>query len=224
MASIDMGAPALTDLLTPDDLTHLRAASRRMRYVDGQMVHARGDPATRLSLVTEGAVRFVRRGRDGRLVTVSACGAGHSYGYLLASRRTTRTHEAVALGPTVVDHIAQAELEPLLRDRPSLARALLELASVRLMIAIDLYDDARRLPPRVRLAKLLLLSLRPGGEAGVVEGLQEDLAQALGVSDVTLSAALRVLADLGLVETGYRRITVPSAPRLRAWIEAQDPD
>lgn len=219
-----MGAPALADLLVPDDLAHLRAAARRVRYADGQMVHGRGDPATRLSLVVQGAVRFVRRGRDGRLVTVSACGAGQSYGYLLASRPATRTHEAVAVGPTLVDHVARADLENILEARPRVMRALLELASVRLMIAIDLYDDARRLPPRVRLAKLLLLSLGAEGDVGVVEGLQEDLAQALGVSDVTLTTALRALADLGLVETGYRRVLVPSAARLRAWIEAQDPD
>ena len=45
-----------------------------------------------------------------------------------------------------------------------------------------------------------------GGDGATVQATQQQLADLLGVSRVTLGAALRELTARGLVETGYGQI------------------
>lgn len=206
MRVFDFGIRPLTSLLSEDDMACLCERATRARYADGQFVHVQGDPCDRIGFVSEGGVLLVRRRRNGRQVLTQAVSAGNFFGPFGAPGATfQRTHDAVAVGPTIIDYISYEIFEEILEDRPKIARAVITSLGERLRLLAGIYDDARLLPPVWRVAKLLLMMRR--SEAGeVLHCRQEDLIQAMGISNVTLSAALKSLAADGWIDTGYRFI------------------
>ena len=66
----------------------------------------------------------------------------------------------------------------------------------------------RRLPVAERLARLLAAMAADAADGMTVRATQQQLADLLGVSRVTLGAALRDLAVRGTIERGYRHVRV----------------
>jgi CRP-like cAMP-binding protein len=214
--------PSLNDLLSEDDLATLAERSVRTRFDDGQQLHARGDPRSRFSIVVEGAVRFVRRRRDGRQITTITLGPGQFFGGFPLGQGAARTHDAVAVGPTAVDQMTGAEFDRLIEEKPAILRAMFEMNSHRLEALTELYDDARMSPPAVRIAKLFLLATRSESAPQRIECLQEDIGQALGLSAVTVAQSLRRLAEAGFIATRYRAIEVLDREKLAAFVRSEE--
>lgn len=217
---LDYGLPTLASRLSRADAEALAAAANRVRRHDGQSMFARGDSA-QFCVVVEGAVRLTRTSTDGKRVSMGLWGPGHHFG-LSPPSPLMRSYDATAVGDAEVDALAPEDLDRILDQRPSLARALLWVTSRRLALLTELFDDARLASPAVRVGRLLAYSLRPGSEDGRIRCLQEDIAQVVGVSSVTAAQALRDLGVLGLVETGYRHVRLPDPEALRAWLAMQD--
>lgn len=212
--------PALGDLLTPRLAGLLRAGGVPVRYPDQTLIHARGDIKPGLSMVRSGAVRFGNPGRDGSYVVITVMGPGQCFGEFSLFADLPRTHDAVAIGETVVDQISRTAFDAILAAEPELSRIMLTEVTGRLHAAMELIDDMRRLPLPVRAAKLLWQMTQSAGGAGSLRLTQGDLAFALGVSRVSVAKALNRLRALGLVKPGYGQIDVPDAARLGRWVRA----
>ena len=52
------------------------------------------------------------------------------------------------------------------------------------------------------------------GGANRLECVQEDIANLLGMSTVTLTKALKALKSGGLIETGYRQVTISDTGKM----------
>ncbi len=214
----DFGVPSLLEQLTDEELDFLSSLARRRSYADGEMLYEEGDTALGMSVVISGQVKLVKRQSSGNLLLETTVNPGQSYGDVTALLVSRRTHGAVAAGETVVDHFSPQAFEKVL-ECPGVLRALYRIATYRLSRAVEMLDDVRALPIEGRLAKLLGGMIEDGAASGEVECLQEDLANILGVSSMTIAKALSVLRRQGLVTTGYRRILIPSAQRLREWVD-----
>lgn len=210
--------------LLPEPLAaRLRAAGVAAIYGDGETIHSRGDARPGLSIVRSGAVRFAIPGVDGSYISTSVLGPGHCFGEATLFAGLPRTHDAVAVGETVIDQIPKSRFDRLLDDEPLLARKFLEMTTERLYAVLDLLDDLRRLPLPVRAAKLIAGMARSARRAGEVECNQADLAFTLGVSRVSIGKALALLAGEGLITLGYGRIGVADRQRLLHWIADRSP-
>jgi len=211
-------APGIVELMPEAVLRRVRAAAKPMRYRDGQLIHARGDLKRGLSIVRSGAVRFGNAGEDGSYVTTTVMGPGQSFGEFTLFADLPRTHDATAVGATVVDHLDQTRVNRLLAEAPELWRVLLVATTKRLHDALELLDDFRRLPLPALTAKLLL-TLPPAREdPDVVACNQTDLAFSLGVSRVSIGKALAHLQRAKLVVLGYRTITIKDRAALKSWL------
>lgn len=215
----DFGTPTLLDMLGPDDIGVLRAFAKRQRYQDGAIIHDRGDEHTSLSIVVTGKVRFFRLRRGGQLIYESSILPGQNYGDIVALFHTRRSHRAVAVGDTEIDHIDQEGFNHILDGHPAIVRALYRIASFRLMYTTEAIDDLRSLETHVLLAKMLrtmhVSATRPGNRIACV---QEELAGLLGVSAVSLAKALRRLEGEGLLRTGYREVILTDPLVLDRWL------
>jgi CRP-like cAMP-binding protein len=216
------GAPGILALLTEKERTDLAALGKRRTYRDQEVIHERGDSGACLSIVIEGSVSLYRIMSDGSIVLASSVNPGQNYADAASVAGIVRTHRAVARGSTVVDHFDKGSFQEILDSYPSVVSALYRVSSYRLNIAIEMLDDARILPTRVRLAKMILRLERASLIRGIVAGTQEELAQILGLSMVSIVQNLKLLAADGLIETGYREIKVPDPDRLERWVEAVD--
>ena len=214
---LDFGMTALGDLLTPRLAQRLRAGGSPVRYADRALIHARGDVRPGLSMV-----RFGNPGSDGSYIVITVMGPGQCFGEFSLFADLPRTHDAVAIGETVVDQISRTAFDAILAEEPELSRIMLTAVTGRLHAAMELIDDMRRLPLPVRAAKLIWQMSRSSSRpSACVRCTQTELAFALGVSRVSSGKALAVLQKLGLVEPGYGQIGIPDRDRLEAWISAR---
>lgn len=216
------GAPSLLNLISDDERRALVRLSNRVAYGNGELVHDRGDVGTALGIVVSGRVNLYRTRSNGTLVFASAVEAGQNFGDVVSITGAKRTHHAVAEGQTVVDHFGRSQLDRILIDHPAITLALYKVSSYRLKTAIDMLDDARMLKTEVRLAKMLRRMATVEGNHVVIPAIQDVLCQMLGLSSVSIVHALKSLRQLGLVETGYRQITIMDLAKFDAWLQEND--
>lgn len=216
------GVPALLDLVGQEGRAVLARLGNRKNYSSGELVHDRGDVGTALGIVVSGRVNLYRVRANGALVFVSAVDEGQNFGDAMSITGSIRTHHAVAEGNTIIDHFSRATLNTILNEYPAITLALYEVASHRLKTAIEMLDDARMLKTEVRLAKMLRRMVVGAGPSVRIPAMQEMLCQILGLSSVSIAHALKALGKQGLLETGYRQITIPDLAAFDAWLQTQD--
>ena len=218
---LDFGSPALIDLLPDQIRDAFHDEANPIRYSDGQLIHQRGDIKPGLSIVKTGNVRFGNSGSDGSYVTTAVLGEGQCFGEFTLFAKLPRTHDAVALGETVIDQIDAVSIDKLLISQPELYKIMLVAITKRLHAVMEFMDDLRRLPLKIRLAKMILSMNEGSKELGVVKATQSDLAFALGVTRVSIGTALGVLQDNKLIRIGYGQITILDLHALESWVESR---
>lgn len=176
-----------------------------------------------MGVVVQGMVRLNRQLSNGQQLLMVTVMAGQHYADNTALSGSRRTHNGIAVGETIVDHYPPKAFLRLL-EYPGIVRAFYRVSAIRLGQAIEILDDIRSLPPEVRLAKMLAIMQRSGGGGNRIECLQEELANLLGVSAMTLAKAFKMLRSEGLIETGYRYVSILNSDRLQAWIEERNWD
>lgn len=208
--------PLLGCLSEPASKAVLKRASR-LSVQDGQALHARGDEAPRLTILTEGAVRLGRFQPNGSFNLVSEIGVGAHFGDV-SLQRDAFSHNSYAMGDGEIAVVKAAALYDLMHDQPEFAFGLWRANNLRLNALLELYDDARTLDITTRLAKVIYVHMGRGEIQDGVACLQRTLAELLGVSQVSVGNGLKELEKARLVETGYRYVKVPDKARLKAWI------
>jgi CRP-like cAMP-binding protein len=218
---LEFGVPGLMDDMPPRLLEALRAVSTSVAYAHEQMIHHRGDRKPGLSIVRVGAVRMGNLGLDGRYHAIAVLGPGHCFGESALLAGLPRTHDAQAEGDAIIDQITKAQFDGVLSKEQGLRAALLANMAKRLHSALEFIDDFRSLALPARLGKLLRGSSLPTGGARTLAVTQDELAQALGVSRMSVHTALQDLENQGLIARRYGAIEILSDAALVTWIADQ---
>lgn len=220
MDLLDFGLPPLSHYVPDATFETVLRHARRVRFKDGQELQERGDLNIRLCLVADGAVRLGRIQPSGRFNLVAIFGVGAHFGDL-AIQSAANTLNGYAVGSTEIDVIALPVVKQLLRDEPDFAAGLSRCNAVRMNALLELYDDARTLGVTERLAKTIYIHRGRGALAGGIACIQRDLANLLGVTQVSIGNSLKELEREGLIETGYRFVKVPDEEKLKAWLQSR---
>ena len=207
----------LFDLLSVQAREWLASRGQRRSYDDGSLIHSRGDADLNMGIVVTGQVRLYQLRPNGTQTFISLIPSGAHYGDIILFRGNARTHNAIAIGPTIIDHYSRAAFSNVMQNIEVLA-ALYRITANRLGRAMAMTDDLRVLPRDAHLAKILLNQWRQRGDQSWIVSVQEDLAGLLGTTTMTLSKSLTRLRDAGFIETGYRKIRVTDADALKAWL------
>jgi cAMP-binding proteins - catabolite gene activator and regulatory subunit of cAMP-dependent protein kinases len=178
---------------------------------DGQFVQHQGDPGDTFWVVCEGHVLAGRHAEDGRFTAFAVLGPGDMFGELAFFAGVPRQADAIASGPARLIAIDRPLLRRLMAEDIGWAELLLRSLSRQLAVTLDIIDAERRLPTADRLVQLLAAMAADAPDRSTVRATQQQLADLLGVSRVTLGAALRELTARGLVEPGYGRIRVAAS-------------
>ncbi|OLF17498.1 Crp/Fnr family transcriptional regulator [Actinophytocola xanthii] len=189
------------------------------RTVEADTVLAvHGDPATHLIVVESGGVTATRDTVTGRRLRLgefpAPCavdkaavldGGGHTATWLTSARSRVRL-------------VPAAELFALVDDVPAARRHVLAHLARRLR---DQQDDLVRTTVAdgvTRTAAWLVRAAAAGGARVLLPGAQQGLAEAIGMTRVSVNRALRTLADEGLVAVEHGAVVVlaPELLMLRA--------
>ncbi|MEP3423003.1 MAG: Crp/Fnr family transcriptional regulator [Erythrobacter sp.] len=211
-------SPNFMDSLPPHLADDIRKAASLIAYDTGQLIHSRGDEKPGISIVKTGGVHAGIYGANGSFVMTSTLGPGQTFGEFTLFAGLPRTHDMTAASRTEIYQLSAPRFIALYEREAEISRALLSTALVRTHILLEMMDAMRRLPVRERTAKVLVTMMQTAGSENVFECRQSDLAFTLGLSRMSLSKALKQLSDLGLIETGYGRISLPDPRKMRDWV------
>jgi len=215
---LSIHAPVFMDMLSEPVADKITRAGQLVAYSDGQLIHSRGDDKPGMSIVKSGTAHIGIYGADGSFVMTSIFGAGQTFGEFTLFAGLPRTHDVTASGATHIYQISEARFIALHTQEPEIAKALLTTTLMRTHLLLEMMDAMRRLPIRERTAKILLAMMKMSHTNDVFVCRQSDLAFTLGVSRMSLSTALKQLAALGLIETGYGEIRLPDPARIANWV------
>lgn len=207
--------------LSPADMTALKSRMERSAVPRGTVLFEEGGTSDRLYLVEAGKIKLTHAAADGRENLLSVLGPNQMFGELSVFDPGPRSARASAVVDSVVLAMADADLFPLLADRPDLARGLLRQLAHRLRrsnhtVADLIFSDV---PGRVAKALLDLADRfgRPGrsGLRVTHDLTQEELAQLVGASRETVNKALADFAHRGWLSLEQRSVTLLDVERLR---------
>lgn len=198
--------------LSAAERDRLAAMGPARHFADGQFVQQQGDPGDAFWAVIEGHVLVGRFAENGGFTAFAVLGPGDLFGELAFFTGVPRQADALASGAARLVAIDRPLLRRLMAADVGWAELLLRSLGRQLAGALDIIDAERRLSSADRLLRLLRMMAADGDDDTTVRATQQQLADLLGVSRVTLGVALRDLTARGLVETGYGRIRlVPAA-------------
>ena len=209
---------AARSTLSPYELGQLTARARVRDFADGQFVQYQGDPGDEFWAVVEGHVAVGRFAADGGFTHFGVLGAGDLFGELAFFTGVPRQVDALASGPARLVAIDRPLLRQLMAADVGWAELLLRSLSRQLAATLDTIDAERRLSTPDRLLAMLRVMAKESAGGDRVAATQQQLADLLGVSRVTLGAALRILTDAGEVERGYGHIRLLRPPGRNGFI------
>lgn len=179
------------------------------RFPPGRRLFEAGDDACFLFGLIDGSVDLFAPCRDGdmRLMHRIHAPGWIGAGAVLADRPHHVSARVSASARCFV--VGASRLRALVEGEPSLRSGFIELMETETALWRDLAGDALTPNSEIRvLGRLLALS----SSGGSVRISQSELAEVAGVTRATVSRVLRRLADAGLVETGYGRVTLKHDP------------
>ena len=200
----------------PDNIRRdLLARGQARSFEKGQIIQQRGDAAKEFWYIERGSVQIGRYGIDGRLTLFALLGAGDTFGELAFLGEFRRTVDAIAGSDCTLIRIGDSELQSLMQSDPAVTRLLLKTMALTVQEAFDLIESSRNLSVPQRLAQTLLRHCGDQGEGTEIIVTQQDLADLIGVSRVSLGKALTKLHMAGLIEPGYGFVTIRDDAGLR---------
>ena len=140
--------------------------------------------------------------------------AGSLFGEASFLDELPRVSSAVALTPCQLVPIDRELVTLAISRDPELALAMMKYLARTVRLLSHQVDQMAFRPAQWRVARYLL-SLADGDDC--LQCSQDDIADSVSVSRVTVSRILNDLSRRGLVELGYRRIQILNRPGLE-WL------
>lgn len=187
----------------------------------GTVLLRQGTSDTHVILLHRGLTKVTSTTADGHTALLAIRVAGDMIGEMAALNGRPRSATVTTCGPCAYGVIRLHEFQTFLTNHPDAALRVAGMVADRLRWANEFRVEFASYPARVRLARVIVKIaqtygyLTPAGLFIGVQLTQPELASLCGAAEITVQKVLREFRRDGLIDTGYRRITVLDAPGLR---------
>lgn len=198
----------------------LRKLGAVYRYRDGATLAQRGQPMKSVLVLSKGRLRTTTSLIDGRERLIRWIEPGEAVGVASVLAQLPLQTDLTASGPCEVLSIPGEEFVEVMRRNAEVGLAVATLLATRLSEVFDhvVAQAEGRLQDRVQAA---LQHLAAENGVKLADGrirlrvTHQDIAEAVGASRQRVNESLQDLQRAGLVEMGYRQITMISHKRKR---------
>ena len=179
----------------------LNRMSTRVALQDGETLFEQGDDGDSLYAVNDGAIELSVLSREGRKLSLDVLRPGTVFGEIALFDPSARTATAIAVGPTTVLRVSNADLMRELRRTPDLAMDLVRVAGQRMRWMGRQLSEHVFLPMPSRLArKMLHLTAHQAPDEKVLDMSQAELAEFVGATREAVSKTLSVWKARSVIE------------------------
>jgi len=183
------------------------------KYRTGQIVYLQGARPDHFYYLISGSVRSFISSSAGEERVLAIHRAGDLMGEASFFDGCPRVTSAMAVEDCRILAIDRAQLDAAFQRHPELALPMLQYLARTVRILSD-HVGASSLPAQQRITRWLLG--QPAGKGGQLKATHEGIGQAVGLSRVTVSRVLGELSTQGLVELGYRSVSLLDRDGLEA--------
>ena len=181
------------------------------KYRTGQLVYLQGTRPDCFFYLVSGSVRSFISSSSGEERVLTVHRAGDLMGEASFFDGCPRVTSAMALEECLILAVNQGQLDAAFQRHPELALPMLRYLARTVRMLSD-HVEASSLPAQQRIARWLL---NQPYKNGAIQATHEGIGQAVGLSRVTVSRVLGELSDHGLVELGYRCVTLTDINTLK---------
>lgn len=226
----DDGSPSIIEHLLRVDV--LRGMSREEiamlfgwvkpeEYPAGTRLFSADSSSEMLFILKTGHVEVYRLTPEGKRLVISRFGPGTIFGEMRMLGQTLRGAFAEASEPVLVCIVTKDRLLEVLRRRPDVTIRILEVVGSHVVQLEERLEQALFSPVRARLASFLLTTMDPFTSA--VSGYShEDIGDTIGALRQTVTEALSVMREEGLVKVQRKQIRVVERQKLEQIILDQN--
>jgi CRP/FNR family cyclic AMP-dependent transcriptional regulator len=216
---------AQTELLrgTPEsELELLLGLGRRQRCPSGQVIYSKYDEGHEILFVADGRIKIVSHSPSGTNMILSFVERGEFFGELAMLDGGGRHHDAIAVAPSEILAFSRDDFLGMMRRCPEVAIRMSAMLSMRIRQLGSLAEDAVLFNSGTRLVhRIQSLATAYGRKSITGEGImikhelsQQEIADSVGLTRVSVNRHLRQWQEEGLIEYGRGYILVPNMARL----------
>ncbi len=205
--------------LSPEDAEYLATISEYRKFPDGTPVFAQGEPLPGIYVVTQGAMKVFRTDGRGRVQVLDILQPGTCVGEVGVFDGGVSASAAEAHGDLECWLIPGQAMRELLRQKPPFADVVIRHFAGKVRHLVQLVETLSLHSVPERVAQLILDYHARNPSRSLVEfrETQEDLAQCIGASREAFSRALRLLADLGLIQSTFPVVRILDVGKLQRY-------
>ena len=215
-----IGAPAVFASFPKALQIQLREKAVRRKFEPGQFLYHRGDVADGFWIVDKGQVKLGHQDAHGNMAVLLILGPGDSFGELACLGQFRRVVDAEALGKAELTWVSDSVFSKCIESSPEVAREMLKILAKQLQEALDNLLVLRNMSASKRLAQRLLAFAADRQPPVKLEIRQQELAELIGVSRMTIASALSELESKGLVSRHYGYLSIENPAALRLWMKS----
>lgn len=205
---LEAATDALKELMT--------SLARSIQLKKGQTLFEQGDVGETLFALESGRLEVSVLSSDGRKLSLNILQAGALFGEIALFDPGPRTATVIALEPSRVWGVRNADVIAALRNNPDLLFDMIQLAGKRMRWMDTQLNEQVFLSMPTRLArKILHLTRHDTGDSQVLRMSQNDLAEFVGASREAVSKTLSVWKREGVISLNRGTLEVLDRPALQ---------
>ena len=197
----------------------LSARMRPRHFGRNEVIFHRDDPGGHIYLIASGTVKISVEEESGQEVVIALARGGDVFGELALFDDAQRSATVTALTDTTAFTLASKDFSDVVTNNAAAMWELLALLAARIRRSTGHIEDLVFLDLPGRVAKCLIDQNELGGNDGVVNLTQEDVASFVGATRVAVNRVLVDLERRGALVLGRGHIKIADVEQLRKQIE-----
>lgn len=197
----------------------LASVSELRRYSDGASVFNQGEMIPGIFVVVQGSLKVFRTDGRGKIQVLDMLQPGTCVGEVQVFDGGPIASGAEAHGETECWLIPGPALKRMVHRNPAVGDVIIRHFAGKVRHLIQLVEtlSLHSVPERVAQLVLDYQSRNPSRTLVEFQETQEDLAQCIGASREAFSRALRLLADLGLIQSTFPVVRILDVQKLQRY-------